>query len=155
MNDAVANLIFNRQTGTRLGILLSLLIGQAAGYGGSFTLQGQSKGSTNWITSNLQNWQELDYIPCRIYVTGGPLINQTLTVDFPHLSGTTPGFQDLTSFVPSSNAILTSAPTLTMAASGRWTYTFEVNVTDGSPAYIQFLARLAAGSHLNPGSSLM
>ncbi|TAL06076.1 MAG: HYR domain-containing protein [Verrucomicrobia bacterium] len=120
----------------------------------SFTLQGQSRGDTNWLNGNLQNWRELDYIPCRVAITGGPLNNQLIRIDFPHLIGTTPGFQNLDKFTPSSNALITSGPTLVMSPSGVWSYTFTVTVLNSSPAEIQFRARLAAGSHLNTGSSL-
>ena len=77
---------------------LWLFLGQAAVMGVSLDLQGQSKGSTSWISGNLQDWQELDYIPCRVYVTGGPVNAQSVTISFPHLSGTTPGVQDLFNF---------------------------------------------------------
>ena len=34
---------------------------------GSIILEGQNKGDTNnWYAGNLQNWLELDYIPCRV-----------------------------------------------------------------------------------------
>jgi len=39
----------------------------------SYELQGQSRNSTDWIPGNLQNWRELDYVPCRVYITGGPI----------------------------------------------------------------------------------
>ncbi|MGN6555588.1 MAG: hypothetical protein ACTHLW_17920, partial [Verrucomicrobiota bacterium] len=134
---------------------LWLLLGQAAVMGVSLDLQGQSKGSTSWISGNLQDWQELDYIPCRVYVTGGPVNAQSVTISFPHLSGSTPGVQDLFNFAASPNAQITSGPTLSMNGSGTWSYTFQIKVNNSSSAYVQFFARLAAGAHLNPGSSLM
>ena len=75
-------------------LALTTAVGQAA----SFELQGQSQGSTNWIAGNLQNWRELDYIPCRVYISGGTVSGQTIRISFPHLTGTTPGFQDLRDF---------------------------------------------------------
>src|ERR1043165_7162061 len=81
---------------------------------GPIELQGQNKGNTNtWTTGNLMNWVELDYIPCRVFFNSGPVDNQTITLSFPHFSGTTPGFQNLYKFVPSPNAVITSGPTLT------------------------------------------
>ena len=120
-----------------------------------YVLEGQDKGNPNtWVTANLQNWQELDFIPCRVRITGGPVANQTFTISFPHLTGTTPGFEDLYSFVASSNVVFLSAPTLSSPTNADWSYSFTVQVTNSSTATIQFLARLAAGAHLNPGSSL-
>src|SRR5215471_3030166 len=120
----------------------------------SFSLQGQSKGTTNWITGNLQNWQELDYIQCRVLMTSGGFSNQTITITFPHLTGTTPGFENLYNFTTSPNVTITSGPTLSAPAGADWSQTFTVNYTDNGPGYVQFQARLAAGSHLNVGSSL-
>jgi len=48
-------------------------------------LQGQSFGSTNWIASNLTGWRELDLIPMRVYMTGGPASNRVITVQFDHI----------------------------------------------------------------------
>ena len=150
-----------KPTRSHLSLALRLVLVVAALFtvsatvkGASFTLQGQSQGSPTWITSNLQNWRELDYIPCRLLIQGGPLANQTITITFPHLKGTTPGFQDLTGFTSSPNAVITSAPVLSAPEGQDWSYTFTVTVTDGNPASVMFLGRLAAGSHMNTGSSL-
>src|SRR6185369_4830471 len=119
------------------------------------SLQGQDKGDTNtWKSVNLQDWQELDFIRFRLLFNAGSAGSQNITLEFPHLSGTTPGFEDLTGFAPSTNAVITSGPTLTTDSSGTWTYTFSVNITNSSAAEVRFFARLAAGAHLNPGSSL-
>ncbi len=140
-----------------LAALLCSLAGHAA-FGGALVLQGQNKGDTNnWYTGNLQNWQELNYIPCRVYASaakGGA--SYTVTVSFPHFSGTTPGFQNLTGFTPSPNAVITDGPTLyAPPSSATWSYTLTFRITDNQAGWVQFLARLAAGSHLNTGSSLM
>jgi hypothetical protein len=138
-----------------MAALAFVFCGLTTAFGSSFMLQGQSKGTTNWISSNLQGWHELDLIPCRIYVTGGPISNQVLTVTFPHLTGTTPGFQDLGGLTTSSNITLGTSPVLLSPPSGDWSYTLTVTLTDVTPGYIQFYTRLAAGAHLNVGSSLM
>ena len=134
-------------------ILLLLTAWTASATGG---LQGQNKGDTNdWFSVNLQGWVELDYIPFRVYFGSGSVGTQTVTISFQHLSGTTPGFEDLTSFTCfTTNITFTSGPTLTTDPSGTWTYTFTVNITDNNPAEVRFFARLAAGAHLNGGSSL-
>ncbi|HHY85705.1 MAG TPA: VWA domain-containing protein, partial [Verrucomicrobia bacterium] len=140
------------------GLLLTtvgLCVGPGDALASFVELQGRSRGSSTWIAGNLQNWRELDYIPCRVYITGGPISSQTITIYFPHLNGTTPGFEDLRNFTPSSNAEILSGPTLATPPSGIWSYTFTVRVTDSSPAFVRFEARLAAGAHLNTGSSLM
>ena len=120
------------------------------------SLQGQNKGDTNtWSSVNLQGWLELDYVPLRVYFPGGSAGTQAVRIDFPHLSATIPGFEDLSAFKAiTSNAKLVSAPTLTTDASGTWSYSFSVNVADQNPAEVRFFGRLAAGSHLNGGSSL-
>ena len=70
-------------------------------------LQAQSFGSTNWISGHISGWAELDPIPARVTVAGGPASNQTVTVNFPH-----DGIQNLYSFTPSANVVITSGPTL-------------------------------------------
>src|SRR5260221_116057 len=50
-------------------------------------LEGQNKGDTsNWYAGNLQNWQELDYVPCRVHF-GSAQGSQTVTIDFPQITG--------------------------------------------------------------------
>ena len=137
-----------------LASVILLLASSAASFGAALDLQGQNKGNTNWVSGNLTGWVELDYIPCRVFFNNAPVNNQTITIYFPHLIGTTPGFQNLSQFTPSSNAVITSGPTLTTDPSGTWSYTFTVSITNNSSAFIQFRARLAAGSHVNTGSSL-
>ena len=121
----------------------------------SYVLEGYNKGdSNNWFAGNLQDWQELDYIPCRIRITGGPVASQTFTITFPHITGTTPGFENLYDFVGSSNVVFLSAPVLFSPAAADWSYTFTVAVTNSSTATVNFIARLASGAHRNVGSSL-
>ncbi len=118
-------------------------------------LEGQSKGDTNWISVNLQNWKELDYIPLRVKMTGGPVSNQVITVSFDHSKNLIPGVQNLISFVPSSNVVIKSAPMLIAPPGAEtWTYNFTVDVTNAGTATVQFVGRLSAGAHLFVGSSL-
>src|SRR5882724_10045111 len=121
-------------------------------------LQGQSFPSTNWITGNLNGWAELDFIPMRVYMTGGPASNQTITVQFDHTktAGTLrQGIQNLYNFASSPNVVITSGPTPnTPSGQDIWSYTFTVKLTDNTPGFVQFNGRLAAGSHLFGGSSL-
>ncbi|HEY6169749.1 MAG TPA: Ig-like domain-containing protein, partial [Verrucomicrobiae bacterium] len=123
------------------------------------TLQGVSAGATNtWITQNLMGWKELDFIPCRVYMTGGPANNKTITINFDHMMGhgtnIIPGIENLTSFSYSSNVIVESPPTLFIGTGTKWTYTLVIDTTDNQPATISFMSRLSAGAHLNTGSSL-
>jgi uncharacterized repeat protein (TIGR01451 family) len=139
------------------GVVISLALGQPA-FASSLELQGQDKGNTNtWTSQNLQNWQELDYVPCRVYASGmTPGSSQTVTIYFPHFDHTTPGFQNLTSFTPSANVSIIAGPTLfAPTTSGTWSYTLTFQMKDANPGYVRFLSRLAAGAHLNTGSSLM
>ena len=118
-------------------------------------LQGQSASSTTWISGNIMGWKELDYIPCRVFVMGGPVSSRTIVVEFDHHRNRIPGIQNLTAFTPSANVIITSPPVLDAPPnSGTWSYTFTIHLTDRTPGFVEFRSRLAAGSHLNVGSSL-
>jgi uncharacterized repeat protein (TIGR01451 family) len=140
-----------------LATIVSLTAANARGFNAQ--LQAQSFGSTNWTTTNPTGWQELDLIPTRVHMTGGPVNNQTITIQFDHtksLGGRIyRGIQDLSLFTPSANVVITSGPTLSApAGQDTWTYTFTVNVTDNAPADVEFRTRLAAGAHYFTGSSL-
>jgi hypothetical protein len=137
-----------------LTLLLVLFVAEAAVFGASFKLEGQSKGSGNWISGSLQNWQDLDSIPCRIRITGSAVRDQSITITFPRLNGIAPGFEDLSGFTTSPNVVITRAPKLSTPAREDWSYTFRINYTGGKPGYVQFQARLAAGASLSPGNSL-
>lgn len=118
-------------------------------------LQGQSRGSTAWIGGNLQGWRDLDLVPCRVYLSGGPANNKTVVVEFDRMQGRNPGIDDLLDFTPSANVVLLSAPRLSApVGSGRWSYTFTVKLLDGKPGWVRYNARLALGAHLNGGSSV-
>src|SRR2546425_401740 len=75
-------------------------------------LQGQSAGSSTWISGNLMGWRELDYIPCRAFFQGGPASNQLIVLQFDHTAGTIPGVQNLNRWTNSANVIITAGPTL-------------------------------------------
>src|SRR5437764_7509604 len=120
-------LISKWHAGARLGALLWLLASQSAVFGIAITLEGQNKGDTNnWYGGNLQNWAELDYIPCRVHFNiNAQVTGQTIIVYFEHINGGVPGVQDLYNFSTSSNVVFTSAPVLTAPASAStWYYTF-------------------------------
>ena len=128
------------------GVQLFFLLTCAGGFAASIELQGQNKGDTNtWTMNNVMGWAEMDFIPCRFFFKNGSVNNQSITIFFPHLKGTTPGFQNLYDFTPSPNAVITSAPVLKTDPSGTWSYTFKVSVTNNSPGFVRFRARLAAG----------
>src|SRR5437588_3860713 len=78
----------------------------------SFLLEGQSHGTTNWTSTTLLNWRELDYVPCRVLVTGSAVNNDTITITFPHVTSTSSGFQDVVNFTTSGNVTIVSGPTL-------------------------------------------
>ncbi len=136
-----------------MAVLVGFLMAQSV-LRASIALEGQSKGSTDWIGGNLQNWAELDYIPCRLHFTSAQGSNQVSTLNFEHQNGTKPGVQNLFDFTSSSNVVFSSFPTLSTPSSGTWSYSFTVNVLDNQPGDVWFSARLAAGAHLNVGSSL-
>jgi len=136
-------------------LLLSLLLTQVTAVGASFELQGQSKGSCSWISGNLLDWQDQDYIPCRVVITGRAVKDQTITINFPRLPGVKPSFENLLNFRASSNVTITSDPVLSSPSGADWSYTFTINYTGRGDGCVQFLARLAEGAHQNTGSSLM
>ncbi len=116
----------------------------------SADLQAQSFGNTNWISGHILGWAELDLIPARVTLAGGPVSNQTITVQFPH-----DGVQNLFSFTPSANVVITSGPTLIAPPNSiNWSYTFKVKLTDNNPGFVEFRMRLSAGAHRYSGSSL-
>ena len=140
-----------------VGVLLAVFLPSVDGAAVkvSSVLQGQSNGSTNWISNNLQGWHDCDSIPMRVYITGGPVSGEAIQVYFDHFNGSNPGVDDLSGFTPSANVTMVTAPVLNAPAnSGTWTYNFTVNVNDRSPGWVEFRGRLAWGAHLNPGSSL-
>src|SRR5690349_8065249 len=148
--------IVNSQTkrGTGMLFLASLVVfGQAAF--GSVSLEGHNKGDTNWYTGNLMNRAEWDFIPCRVHVDLAHGNNQTISVFFEHYNNGIPGIQNLFYWSASSNVVFTAAPVLSAPPSAStWSYTFTINILDNQPAYVWYFARLAAGAHLNVGSSL-
>jgi len=115
-------------------------------------LEGQSAGNPNWCKDVVQGWSELNYIPSRVVLSGGPATGRVVTVAFNHTTrSSTPEIQFLTGFTPSANIVMTSPPALSAPpGSSVWSYTFTINLLDGNPAEITFLARLSAGAHLNP-----
>src|SRR5215831_13834521 len=110
-----------------------------------------------YISTNLQNWEELDTIPFRVNMAGGPVSNQTITVTFDHQKslGATinPGIQNLFAFAPSAGVTIVSGPTLTVGTGDVWEYTFQVNMTTAT-GDVHFTGDLSAGSHNFGGSSL-
>src|SRR5437660_8626323 len=90
----------------------------------SIVLQGQNKGdAVNWYGGNLQNWQELDYIPCRVHFTSAQGNNQAITLSFEHRNNNVPGIQNLFNISSSNNVVITSAPVLSAPpGSSTWSY---------------------------------
>src|SRR5258706_13784768 len=97
-----------------LGVLALVWTSTAQAAGFDAELQGQSFGTTNWMASSLQGWAELDLIPSRVFMVGGPINNQTITVKFDHTKTqggvVNPGIQNLFGFTPASNLGITAGP---------------------------------------------
>src|SRR5262245_34060570 len=110
----------------KLAFLLLSLSASSTAWAGGISLEGQNKGDTNNLyASNLQNWQEMDFIPCRVDFASGSAGTQTIVLTFAHINGSTPGIENLFSFTTSSNAVFTSSPVLSAPTnSGTWSYTF-------------------------------
>ena len=137
-------------------ILVAVLVPSASEAAFKSSLQGQNAGNTNWTGGPLTGYKELDFVPARTLFTGGPATNQVITVDFDHSksSGTLTGIEDLSNFTNSSNVLITSPPTLSTPTADIWRYTFTITITNALDGFVEFRARLAAGSHLFTGSSL-
>jgi uncharacterized repeat protein (TIGR01451 family) len=127
----------------------------------SFTakLEGQTFGSTNWSAMNVTDWSELALIPLRVHMTSGPATARTITVQFDHTkaqgSRLLQGIQNLYNFTASSNVVVSSGPTLDAPPGvDTWSYTFVVDLLDSGPGDVYFQAKLSAGAHSFPGSSL-
>ena len=117
-------------------------------------LQGQSSGSSTWKTGSLSGWNELDYVPARVFLQNGPASNQVVSIQFQHSSGTLPIIQNLSGFSNSANVVITSAPILSApAGQDMWSYTFSFNVINNGQGFVSFLARLSAGAHLSSSNS--
>src|SRR2546426_4692530 len=100
-------------------------------------------------------FRSLDFIPCRAHFSYSKGNDQTIVLYFEHRNNGFPGIENLFSFSTSPNVVFTAVPTLSAPPSSTtWSYTFTVNILNNQPAYVWFLARLAAGAHLNTGSSL-
>ncbi len=118
----------------------------------TYSLDGQVNGSSTW-GNKLSGYKELDCMPCRVDMIGGPGTNLVITINFPRDNGTTPCIQDLYSWSYSSNVVVVSPPALTVSTGSIWTYSLTVTVTNGAEADVYFCARLAAGAHGIPGTS--
>lgn len=145
----------SRPAASIAGVLaLWTLLGHAAVLGATFELQGQCKGCSCWVSGNLHHWQDLDYVPCRVRITGKAFAQQRLEITAPGMNHGDPGFESLLHFTISPNVTLISGPTLSPGGDTRC-YTMNVSYNGEGEGYIQFFARLAVGVHRNPGSSLM
>jgi VCBS repeat-containing protein len=150
------------RTHSGMAIVALWLAAQLHAYSFGGDLEGLHKNnSTNWSPasawsgSNLQGWQELDYVVVRAVLSGSPRSNQPVTLRFPKFKTDAPGFQNLYFISNSPNLFFNSAPVLNAPpAPADWNYTVNVTITNTQPGYIYYYARLAAGSHLNVGSSL-
>ncbi|HVM04742.1 MAG TPA: Ig-like domain repeat protein [Acidimicrobiales bacterium] len=120
-------------------------------------LEGQSKGSAVWQTTNLQNWNELEEIPTRVRFCG-PASNQQITVHFPHTKTTggtrLNGVDNLIKFTPSSGVTMTDLVGSFPANSDTWSYTFKVTKPGSTGGFVEFRTVLSADAHNFGGSSL-
>jgi uncharacterized repeat protein (TIGR01451 family) len=141
---------------------------------GSFTdgnfasLQGQSKGTTNWVAGNLSGWQELDPIPMRVLIDAASAdVNNvtTVTVEYDHTktkgASVYQGLDRPAGFAVAAGDAgkiqclncdnpVRSEPT----GSDTWSVSFQVKPLVAAPSAITFRTRLRAGAHYFTGSSL-
>jgi large repetitive protein len=153
------------QTSTRTLWVIATLALCLGTFNASAELSGDLEGlhknnSTNWGPSspwtggNLQDWQELDYIVVRAVLNGGPQTNQPVELIFPKFKTGDPGFQNLYFISNSPNVTISNLMLNSPPAPADWSYTMNVTITNSQVGYIYFYARMAAGAHLQVGSSL-
>src|ERR1051325_10850718 len=67
-------------------LLVSVWLGGTLAASANFTatLQGQFANDPTWRNGPLRGWRELDYVPVRIFMAGGPVTNYTFTINFHH-----------------------------------------------------------------------
>jgi hypothetical protein len=147
-----------RRTGVTawlFALIALLLLGATSQAAIKYSLDGQNNPTNGvWTSGNLSGWGELDFVPCRVDMTGGPATNLVITINFPRFVGTVGGIQDLYYWSGTTNVVFVSQPTLTVSTGTTWTYSMTVTITNSAQADIYFYARLAAGSHAVGGSSL-
>src|SRR5438128_2636699 len=123
------------------------------------TLEGQSFGSSAWSATAVSGWAELQSIPMRVRLSGGPTSGpQTIDVTFDHAktngATVTAGLEDLFTFTTSSGVTFGTAPFLKINGTNDvWTYEFTVNITS-STGTVNFFTRMRAGAHNFGGNSL-
>src|SRR3989454_512174 len=115
-------------------------------------LEGQSFGSSAWSATAVSGWAELQSIPMRVRLSGGPTSGpQTIDVTFDHAktngATVTAGLEDLFTFTTSSGVTFGTAPFLKINGTNDvWTYEFTVNITS-STGTVNFFTRMRAGAH--------
>jgi len=139
-------------------VLLSAILTTTAatkGQGSRLFLEGQSRGGASWITGNLRNWTDLDDVPMRVRVKQGPVVAQRVTLVAPRYRHGFPAIEELREFTLSPNANFVVAPSVISAPDAtNAIYSFTISVTNDEEAWVECRARLAAGAHQIPGSSL-
>ena len=116
----------------------------------------------NWVGGNVQNWRELDTIPFRALIDAKASDVNTvtpITVTYERTNGGKPGIENVIGFASTDNTKLQcldcSNPTRNEpTGAAQWSVTFNVKPLVAGEQSITFSGRLAAGSHLNTGSSL-
>src|SRR5260221_13955168 len=110
-------------------MLLLLYCAGARSFAMSIALEGQNKGDTNnWFAGNLQNWQELDYVSCRVHWSSAQGNSNFIRICFPCANGGIPRFQDLFSSSNSAIVVFTAPPPLSAPPSSiTWAYSFTVS----------------------------
>ena len=92
MNHYSRVTLFNRVVQMFVGVAVcfALAWGGSAKAAFSAKLQGLDNGSTTWGGGPLDDWAELDDVPCRVQFTGGPVTGQIITIEFDHFRGSIP-----------------------------------------------------------------
>ena len=104
----------------------------------------------------LTGWKELDKVPMRLKFLDAGTYSVVLSFNHVSTSGDClPGIQNLVDWSADtdSGVQLDGTPQLDSSDAANWKYTVKVGVTK-KDTHLNFNAKLAAGSHAYPGSSL-
>jgi uncharacterized repeat protein (TIGR01451 family) len=141
-----------RATGAQSGVVTSSFTDAAV------DIQGQNKGSIEWVAPSVQGWKELEGVPLRLTLAPpktAASTTYTVKVSFDHFksSDKSPGIQDLYGWT-ASPGVTFSAPQLTTSTGDVWVYTLTATVAQTSTPFVEFRGKLAAGAHNFTGNSL-
>lgn len=151
-----SKLIYHKKHFAFLFLIIAMLSGTAIC--GNYDLQGQSKGSTEWIQGNLKNWAEGDCVPFRMVISETATPSFYFEIAFDYEKAGIYGFLFCDNFYinPAQGSI--SWVRLSNYVSGQWTmgkYRITVTPAPGVTNFeVYWCGRLSNNAGLISGASL-